>query len=270
MTKATILGARDAARLPDVPQDSPLVLDFGASGFDAALVAAMEAQGHRVTRLVARAATLDDAALDALARQPIAALARIDAMPDLATVLRRAKALAHAHLVLELPVPSEDEVAIVKVLSSLGVRTGLDVRQLFVGGELMLELLTDAMMRPGRRTPPSPISDIEAGFDDEDFELERLDLRANDHHVDLRDGAEVDPEAWSGVDVARKRERFLVTRHPCAFCEGLTFCHGYLYAEETADACRSFASELMELRELDRRRAAAAPSGREKARSCGC
>lgn len=76
-------------------------------------------------------------------------------------------------------------------------------------------------------------------FLDENFELAQLDFRTNDHFVDLRElDPFPDPTAWNAVDVSAKRIAFLADRHPCAFCEGLLVCHGYLRADQPEPPCR--------------------------------
>jgi hypothetical protein len=270
--KATILSPCEAALLPDVPLESQLVLDLGRDGYDPGRVSDAERHGHRVARLMASVPTLDDAVLDALAAQPVPCVARVDSMPTVRTALGRSRAIARQHLAVELPVESDPDLSTLKVLSSLGVLTAVDLRRVFGGGEVMLELITDAILRPGRRTPVAPIDDVGTHLDADDFELARVDLRGNDHHVDLRAGSSPAPDAWSPVDVWRKRERFLAEESPCTFCEGLLFCHGYLRAE-CGDACRAVFSEIFELHDVRKRRDAAklssAPGGHAKG-ACGC
>lgn len=272
--KATIVTPLQAALLPEVPLESPLVLDLGdAGGGDGSiekLVTEAEQFGHHVDRLLAAVPDLKDRALDALAAQPLRARVRVGAVPSVRVALERAKALANKHLTIELPVETDQDLSVLKILSSLGVATAVDARRLFKGGEVMLELLTDAVLRPGKRTNVSPIDELRNGFDDDDFELGRVDVRANDHHVDLRGGKLPPPEAWAPVDVWRKRERFLAERHPCAFCEGLLFCHGELL-QDCGEACRAVFAEFTELQALrDRQDTAKATRVAKRKEDCGC
>lgn len=248
MRKATILSASHLDPLADVPPDSPLVLDFGAAAYDEASVRYCERLGYRVARLLVQLPGLGDPALETYLGQSVGTVVAVEAAPDFPEAIAAAPRLARPQLQLELPLEKDRDLDVLKVLSSLGVAARLPLAALASGSELVADAMVDAVVRPGRRAPLAPFADLGQGFFDDGFELARLDFRGNDHHVDLRGGAAVPPPAgWEAPDVFEKRVPFLMQRHACAFCEGLAYCHGYLFAPETYDRCRALFSEFMEL-----------------------
>lgn len=272
MTRAAILRADDLRLLPEVPLDAPLVLDFGASPFQPAVLQRCTRARYKVAQLLLSASALAETGFEAFLGKGVPVLLRLEKRPTIAEVLAHAGRLARPELQLQLPLETDEDLDLLKILGSLGVCLRLPVQALRTQPELVGELMADALARPGPRAPLSPFAELERGFFDEQFELARLDLVSNDHHVDLR-GAEAVPAGtvWQSADVFAKRTSFLRQRSPCAFCEGLCYCHGYLFSEETFDTCRGQFAEFMQL--FDRRHAstqagdgppAKGPNGRGK------
>ena len=266
MTKATIVRSDRTDRLQTVPRESEVVLDFGDGPFDRKAVDACLRAGFRVRTLLAAIEAPDSGNVAGYAGQGAPAVLLLSRPATVEEALRGAAGLARPHLSVEVPLRGDDDLDVLKVLSSLGVRTRIAVGELRSEGDLVLEAMTDALVRMGRRTAVTPFEEVRAGRLDESFEIASLDFVANDHFVDLRGEDEVPgPGAWDGPDVSRKRVPFLRGRHPCAFCEGLLFCHGYLYDEATVDLCRGRFAEMMELLSAQE-----APAGNEEAVPAAC
>lgn len=245
--KATLLGPQDLALLAAVPRGSPLVLDLGSGPVDGAALARCS-RSHQLARLLLTAESLADPRLEAAVGHGAQVLVRLDRAPTLAEALAHARRLSYPELQVELPLETDEHLDVLKVITSLGLAARLPLRALGTRPELVGEAMADAMARPGKRAPLGPFADLERGFFDDDFELAQLDPVGNDHHVDLR-GAAVAPDgaAWDAPEVSSKRLPFLLERRPCAFCEGLCYCHGYLFSESTFDVCRATFSEFMQL-----------------------
>jgi hypothetical protein len=262
MLKATILRASETHRLREIPRGSALVVDFGSEAFAPQAIEASARTGHKVSTLLVTVSTLAEPRLDDFLRQSAAVVIRHTGTPTIEEALEQAPRLARDSVQVELPLSADEHLTVLRILSSLGVRTRVDVSCIRDHGELARDALTDAMVKPGKRAAVCPFDDLERGFSDEQFELAQLVYQQNDHYVDLRDPtARPEPTAWDGVDVRRKRFPFLLDRHPCAFCEGLLYCNGHLYAAETVEVCRGFFSEFMELYDLLLSRREQASSG---------
>ena len=255
MTRHTIVDANDLKWLDLVPSGSRLVLDFGRSAYDRKVVDACNQARLYVDTMLVRVSSLGAPLLQTFTNDspPVVVIHTGD--PAIDEALASAGDLARPHWTVELPLRTERHATVLKLLSSLGVRTRVDPRALSSGTQAMREVLTDAMVRPGRRAPVSPFAEIVDRFSDDTFEIGQLEFCANDHFVDLRSAPELPGlAAWNSVDVLVKRIPLLLARHPCAFCEGLLFCHGYLYTPDTAENCRSLFSDLAALHGLSLQR----------------
>jgi hypothetical protein len=252
LLKSTLVRAADPAPLAHVPVRSPVIIDFERDPFDLAAAQACAARGHRIERVVVRAGALGDPHLESYLRQSIQTLVVLDAAPPPAEILRRGKLFAQPHLTVQLGHSCDADLTALKLLASLGVRTALDVRAFRDGGELFLEALGDAILKPGRRAPVTPIEEILAGFESDDTELAAFDLSANARFVDARAGA---PDGRFEVEpLMARRSPLLQAQHDCTTCEGFGFCGTLLLEPGKTSGCRAAFTELFLLHDIARAR----------------
>jgi hypothetical protein len=246
--KKAILDGRGRPWLERIPHEAPLILDFGFGDRDEAWVQACLSSGHDVELEVYSVRSLCDPRLDAIIAGRARTLVRHERCPTIDEALTSASKLRVPYLELQLALECEEHLSVLKLLTSLGVHTRLEVGRLRDLDDVLSETVADAVTKPGRRAPLSPIENLVRGFFEETFELAQLDLANNDYHVDVR-GREIDSElpSWEVPDMAGKRVRFLMDRHRCAFCEGLLVCFGYLDDRSPQPRCAEFFSEFVQL-----------------------
>jgi hypothetical protein len=244
LTRRAIVTAGDTSALDRVPRDVPVVLDFGDRACDMTLIGQCAERRLRVERVLVRTKSLGDVRIEAFLEQPVDTLVVLEQSATIREAIAAARGLVRPSLQIELPLETEDDLNVIKILSSLGVRTRIAVSRLAGDAELLGDLLTDAVLPAARRAPVTPFAEIVEHLDADGFELAQLDYRANEHHVDLREADVEPPEDWQSPDVLQRRVPFLLDRHACAFCEGLCFCHGYLLDQGQAQRCAAFWSEL--------------------------
>ncbi len=261
MSKTTLIRVGDVARAGELPPAARVVLDFGGEPYAADRVQAWRDAGLTVTALLVPIPSLRDRLLLGFADQGEPTVVQAAERPTVEDALAVVPMLKRSHFVTELALDDEADLDVLKVLSSLGVKTRVRFSSLASASEPVLDAMQDAVLRPGRRAPVTPFAELQGSFLEEGFEISQLDYRENDHFVDLRGGGASRPRAdWDDVRVEQKRVPFLLKSEPCAFCEGLLFCHGYLGRETSSfDACRAMLSEFIELHNLSQSRAPVPP-----------
>ena len=252
MSKSTLLRVGDTWRSSELPPRSRVVLDFLGERFSPERVQAWKEGGFTVQAILARAPTLGDPVLATFVDQGDPTVLVPAESPSVSEALSVLPLLKRMHFTVELPLRDERDLNVFKVLSSLGVKLSVPFADLATASDTIRDAMHDAMLRPGRRAPVTPFAEMQALFLEEGFELSRLDFRDNDHFVDLRSPDERRPRsAWDDVRVDQKRVPFLLDTKPCAYCEGLLFCHGYLAPPDgDLERCRTMLSEFIELHNL--------------------
>ena len=247
MFKATILSIDGVDRLAEVPRQSALIVDCGAGLPDQTVIRQFQRLGHTVQTLLVRPTTLAEWCVKPDEPLTVRVMVIPAQPPSVRDALDSACRLARPEITVELELFEEIHLSVLKILSTLGVKTRIPLRSLAADGTTALDAMIDAIVKPGRRAPVGPFQDIRDNLMIDGFEIASLDFRDNDHYVDLRvAGCGATADRWIAPEVSTKRVPFLASSHFCAFCEGLLFCHGYLYAPETAPVCKALFSEMME------------------------
>lgn len=276
MTKGAIINGGNLEPLSEVPRDSVLIVDFGPDPLDPDRLHAWESAGHDIRAALVRPESLASPLLERLSETNVPVIVIPTRLPAIGEALASAARLAQPHVAVEMHLRAESDLNVLKILSTLGVRTRIPLSLLASAGTTLLDAMMDALLRPGKRSPVTPFEEIRLGIRDDNFEIASLDYIGNDHFVDLRaPGATCPSEGWQSPAVPGKRIPFLESRHFCAFCEGLLFCHGYLYAPETAPFCKALFSEMMEcialsIPEPSASRKTGSGPGERSGPPCGC
>jgi hypothetical protein len=268
LKKAALVRAQEIERSAEIPPGSSVVLDFGEAAYVPSQSLQWTDAGLAVAGVLAELPRLDDPRVASFVEQSTRTLLRLRQPPDIREAVALAGRLQRAHLSIELPLRNEDDLNVLKILSSLNVKTSIGLDSLAAGGDTLNDALADAMLRPGKRAPVSPFHELQEHYGEDRFELACLDYRENDYYVDLR-GPRVEGRTpvWESPPLEEKRLPFLLERRPCAWCEGLLFCHGCLLGRAPARAaaseqvlpCRAFFGEFMELMNLARAKASMPP-----------
>lgn len=163
--------------------------------------------------------------------------------PEISSVIKYAPRLVKPRVTVETPLKTQQDLVIVKILTSLKVQTRLNIRELELGSELVEDCLMDHLLSIVDRAPLTPFREMLGNIHDDQFEVAALVYEDNSQHLDLRHRTgPVMEEQLVKKDLREERARFIIENHACCFCEGMPFCFGYLKNGDDLTGCKKFCS----------------------------
>jgi hypothetical protein len=180
--------------------------------------------------------------------------------PEIGEIMETARYLQDDRYRFVLPLLGPRDALVIKLLSSLGVRILLDLRDpRFAWGETG-ELIADSLLNSAPRGPLVPLTTMLRSLREKDFFLgvvyyedprfyawmdEKGNIALSDK--DRREGRWVSAPLVGGPSEAELAHQtvfhpydHLRSRSSCAFCEGFFLCRGYLAAYGQEPSCRAF------------------------------